>query len=70
MKQMLVFTLFTEHKVQNQILNHRRKINHIQKENLIQVLQNPVNDPLYPGNLRLLSSQFHKSCEKDISLVS
>jgi len=54
-------------------------MNHIQKENLIHVHQNPVYVPCYPihevhdarnpGNLRLLSNHFHKSCEGGTSLV-
>ena len=51
------------------MLNYGRKINHIQKENLIQVHQNPVNGPCYPDNLKLSPNHFHKCCERDISLV-
>jgi len=62
-------TLFAKHKVRNQTLDYRRKINHIQKENLIQEHQIPVYVPCYTGNLRWLPNHFHKSCERDISLV-
>jgi len=49
------------------MLNYKKNINHIQKENLID--QNPVYVPCYPGYQRMLQNHFNKSCERDIGLV-